>query len=170
MLCPQCQQGVQTEELDAGACPYCGFPCRELDRRVNQVQLILAALFLSTLAFGIVVLLLEMWVDWQPTGLGDHEFIVGMALMGASVGIIAASIRFERRLQEQESIDTYSHMVRILGLIAEIPAIFGLVMYLLTGNLPWMVVFLLVCWIMLIRLGTRLPVILHGITDCLRTE
>lgn len=170
MLCPQCQQGVQTEELEEGKCPYCHFPCAELHRRVNYVQIILAALFGSTLIYGVVVVLLELRYDYRAPGLGDSEFIVGMALMGATAGLLAASLLFERRAQDVATLGTYTRMIILLGVIAEAPAIFGLVMYLLSGSLQWMVLFLVVCWAMIIRLGLRLPTILHGMADCLRTD
>lgn len=170
MLCPQCQQGVQNLELAAGACPYCGFPCEEFQRRVNLIQAILAALFGSTLIYGIVVAVLELYVGYNAPGLGDNEFILGMALMGLSAGIVAASIMFERRTRGAETLEIYQQTIIILGAIAEAPAVFGLVMYLVAGSLPWMVLFLLVSWALLIRLGLKLPVILRGVTDCLRTQ
>lgn len=168
MLCPQCQQGVQTEELAAGACPYCGFPCGEFNRRVSQIQLILGALFASTLIYGIIVAVLELVVGYEAPGLGDKEFIFGMALMGASVGILGASIMFERRTSGRKTLAVYRQTVLILGAIAEAPAIFGLLMYLLAGSLQWMVLFLVVSWALMIRLGMKLPEVLRGMTECLR--
>ncbi len=170
MLCPQCQQGVQDAELDAGACPYCGFPCEELSRRLNQVQAILAVLFGSTLVYGVLVAVLELYVGYQAPGVGENEFILGMALIGLTAGLVAASVMFERRTADTETLATHRQTMVILSVIAEAPAIFGLAMYLLTGSLPWMVVFLAISWALLIRLGTQLPRILRGMTDCLRTE
>jgi hypothetical protein len=170
MLCPQCQQGVQKRELAAGACPYCGFPCEDFSRRVTHIQAILAALFGSTLIYGIIVAVLELYTGYEPPGLGDTEFILGMALMGLTAGVVAASIMFERRTRGAETLATWQQMTIILGAIAEAPAVFGLVMYLLTGSLPWMVLFLAVSWALMIRLGLQLPRILRGMTDCLRTE
>ena len=170
MLCPQCQQGVQTEELEAGRCPYCGFPCAELHRQVNYVQLILAVLFGTTLLYGILVVVLELVYDYRAPGLGDHEFTLGMALLGATAGVFIASVMFERRATEPGKLGRYTRIFLVLGAVAELPAFFGLVMYLLTGSLQWMVLFLLICWALLIRLGLRLPQLLQGITDCLRTE
>jgi len=170
MLCPQCQQGVQNEELRRGACPYCGFACEEFQGRVNQIQLILGALFVSTLIYGIIVAVMELYVGYEAPGLGNAEFILGMALMGASGGILGASILFERRARGAETIDTYQQTVLILGAIAEAPAVFGLLMYLLAGSLQWMVLFLVVSWALMIRLGMKLPIILRGMTECLRTQ
>ncbi|NLO06608.1 MAG: hypothetical protein GX131_12350 [candidate division WS1 bacterium] len=170
MLCPQCQQGVQNEELAAGACPWCGFPCDEFHRRVSLIQLVLGALFASTLIYGVIVAVLELTVRYQPPGLGDAEFVLGMALMGATAGLAVASIMFDRRARGRETIETHQRMVIILGAIAEAPAIFGLVMYLLAGSLQWMVLFLLVSWALMIRLGTRLPHVLRGMRDCLRAQ
>lgn len=170
MLCPQCQQGVQTRELDEGRCPYCRFPCAELHRRVNHVQMILGAIFISTLVYGVVVVMLELWRGYEAPGLGEAETVIGMALIGASAGLLMASILFERRVGDDASLDNYSQMLVILGAIAEVPAVFGLLMYLLAGSIQWMVIFLVLCWAMLIRLGLRLPKILHGMTDCLRTD
>lgn len=170
MLCPQCQQGVQSSELRAGACPYCGFPCEDFNAAVRQIQLVLAALFGSTLIYGIIVAVLELYVGYEPPGLGENEFILGMALAGMSAGIIAASIMFERRTEGAKTLRTWQQTILVLGAIAEAPSVFGIVMYLLTGSLQWMVLFLALSWALLIRLGMKLPVILRGMTDCLRTE
>ncbi len=170
MLCPQCQQGVQDDEFRAGMCPYCGFPCEEFQGRVNQIQLILGVLFGSTLIYGILVAVMELYMGYQAPGLGGNEFTLGMALIGASGGIFGASMLFERRTRGAETLDTYQQSVIVLGAIAEAPAVFGLVMYLLAGSLQWMVLFLLISWALMIRLGLKLPEILRGMTDCLRTE
>ncbi|MFW5866833.1 MAG: hypothetical protein ACOCX2_03390 [Armatimonadota bacterium] len=170
MLCPQCQQGVQNEELAAGACPYCGFECAQFEAAVRKIQMVLAALFGSTLIYGVIVAVLELYVGYEASGLGANELILGMALVGMSAGIVAASVMFERRVRGAETLATWEQTVLILGAIAEAPAVFGLVMYLLTGSLPWMVLFLALSWALLIRLGLKLPRILRGMTDCLRTE
>ncbi len=170
MLCPQCRQPVQEEELTNGECPYCGFPCEEFSRRLTVVQVILAALFLSTLVLGVVVAFLELQVGYHAPGLGTSEFVLGMALMGASVGILFASLRFEARARDAETLQTYKRMIIILAGIAEMPAVFGLVMYMLAGSLQWMVMFLLVSWALMIRLGLRLPDILRGMVNCLSTR
>ncbi|MEA3402733.1 MAG: hypothetical protein U9R79_15950 [Armatimonadota bacterium] len=170
MLCPQCHQGVQQQELEDGKCPYCGFPCHEFSRRVTQIQIILGAIFASTLVYGILVAVLELYTGYRGPGLGDSELVLGMALIGASAGIFAASAMFERRALELETTVSYVRIAIVLGAIAEVPAVFGLVMYLLTGSLPWLVLFLAASWALFIRLGLRLPVILRGIADCLRTE
>lgn len=168
MLCPQCQQGAQ--QLSDGKCPWCGFPCDEFNARVNQIQLILGAIFASTLIYGVVVAVLELVAGYEAAGLGNAEIIVGMAMMGASVGIVAASIMFERRALASGTLDDYTRTALLLGVMAEVPAVFGLVMYLLAGSLPWIVGFLAVSWVLFIRLGLRLPQVLRGITDCLRTQ
>lgn len=170
MLCPQCQQGVQNDELAAGACPYCGFACAQFQRAVRQIQLVLGALFISTLIYGIIVAVMELYTGYEAPGLGDAEFILGMALMGASGGLLGASMLFERRVRGAETLQRYQQTVLILGAIAEAPAVFGLLMYLLAGSLQWMVLFLIVSWALMIRLGLKLPVILRGMTECLRTE
>ncbi len=167
MRCPQCRQEVQ--ELRGEACPYCGFPCAEFDRRVRVIQVILFALFMSTLLYGVLVAILEMVVRYRPAGLGEVEHVVGGAMLGAAAGVFLASLAFERRALEAATLDSYAHTVIILAAIAELPAVFGLVMYLLAGSLPWMVVFLAASWVLFLRLGTRLPLVLRGITDCLRT-
>jgi len=170
MLCPQCQQGVQRDELAAGACPYCGFACEQFQRAVRQIQLILGALFFSTLIYGIIVAVMELYAGYEAPGLADAEFILGMALMGASGGLLGASMLFERRTQGAETMRRYQQTILILGAIAEAPAVFGLLMYLLAGSLQWMVVFLLISWALMIRLGLKLPIILRGMTECLRTQ
>ena len=169
MLCPQCQQGVQTRELRGGACPYCGFPCEELDRRVSHIQVILAALFASTLIYGIIVAVLELYVGYEAPNAGRSDVVFGTALMGAAAGIFVASLVFERRTRAAMTIERWQQTMIILGAIAEMPAIFGLLMYLLFGSLQWMVIFLGVSWVLMIRLGMKLPAALRGIAECLRT-
>ena len=166
MLCPQCQQGVP--ELRGEACPYCGFPCAEFDRRVRVIQIMLFALFASTLIYGGLVAFLELATRYQPLGLGESEPIVGTAFLIVAAVAFLASLAFERNALEHGTLDSYARTVIILAAIAELPAMFGLVMYLLAGSLPWMVVFLAASWVLFLRLGTRLPWILRGITDCLR--
>ncbi len=169
MLCPQCQQGVRQDELAAGKCPYCGFPCAEFNARVRAIQVILFALFASTLVYGVLVAIMELVVGYRPPGIGDGEPVLGMALMGASAGVFVASLVFERRAAGLATLATCTRMMLVLAAMAELPAVFGLVMYLVAGSLPWMVGFLAVSWALFVRLGLRLPVILRGITDCLRT-
>lgn len=170
MLCPQCQQGVQVTELRGGVCPYCGFPCAELERRVRVIQVLLGAFFVSTLAYGAVAAVLELVVGYRAPGLGGaSEQTLGIALLGASAGVFVVSLQLEQRALAAPTLLGYQRLVVLLAAMAEVPALCGIVMYLLAGSLPWMVAFLAVSWALLIRLGLHLPRILHGITDCLRT-
>lgn len=169
MLCPQCQQGVQARELRGGVCPYCGFPCAELERRVRVIQVLLSAFFLSTLIYGAVAAFLELVVGYQAPGLGGlSEQTLGIVLLGASAGVLVLSLQLEQRALATPSLEGYVRLAVLLAAMAEVPALFGFAMYLLAGSLPWMVGFLAISWALLIRLGLHLPRILHGITDCLR--
>jgi len=170
MLCPQCQQGVRSHELRGGVCPYCGFPCEELERRVRTIQVLLSAFFASTLIYGALAAFLELVAGYRAPGLGGlSEQTLGIALLGASAAVFVGSLWLEGRALQTPSLEGYQRLVLLLAAMAEIPAICGLMMYLLAGSLPWMVAFLAVSWALLIRLGLHLPRILHGITDCLRT-
>ncbi len=166
MLCPQCRQEVH--EFRGGACPYCGFPCVEFDRRVRVIQVILFALFASTLLYGGLVAILELVVRYRAPDLGEVEQIAGTGLLLIAAVAFMVSLAFERSALTHGTLESYTRAVVILAAIAELPAVFGLVMYLLAGSLPWMVAFLAASWVLFIRLGTRLPGVLRGITDCLR--
>ncbi len=167
MRCPQCQQEVR--ELREGACPYCGFPCGEFHRRVTQIQVILFALFASTLLYGIIAAILELVVGYRAPGPATMEPMLGGVLTGVTAAMFVVSLAFERRALEKATLDSYTRTVVILGAMAEVPAVLGLVMFLVIGSLPWMVAFLAVSWALFIRLGLKLPHILRGITECLRT-
>lgn len=169
MLCPQCQQGVQGAELRDGACPYCGFPCATLERRVRVIQVMISAFFASTLVYGALAGFLELVVGYQAPGVaGLSEGTLGLILLGSSVAILLVSVNLEGRALRADSVPGYVRTVMLLAAMAEIPAICGIVMYLVTGSLPWMVGFLAASWALLIRLGLHLPRILQGMADCLR--
>lgn len=170
MLCPQCQQGVQVTELKGGVCPYCGFPCAELERRVRAIQVLLGAFLVSTLAYGGVAAFLELVRGPLATDAARCSGqTLGIALLGGTIGVFLVGLSRERRALARASLEGYQHLVLVLTATAEVPAICGLMMYLLAGSLPGMVAFLAVSWALLIRLGLHLPRILHGITECLRT-
>lgn len=167
MRCPQCQQEVG--ELRGEACPYCGFLCGEFHRRVTQIQVVLFALFASTLLYGSIAAVLELVADYQAPVPVTMEPTLGTALAGVTAAVFVISLVFEGRGLEQATLDAYTRTVIILGAMAEVPAILGLVMFLVIGSLPWMVGFMAVSWALFIRLGLKLPQILRGITECLRT-
>ncbi|MGD9498442.1 MAG: hypothetical protein AB7Y46_19265 [Armatimonadota bacterium] len=156
-------------ELRAGACPYCGFPCGEFSHRLRTIQVILFAFFASTLVYGLVVAVLELARGYAPPLAGPAPAALGGTLLGASLGVFIASLLFERRAAEVGTVTSHTQRVIILAAMAEVPAVFGLVMYLLTGSLQWLVAFLALSWLLFVRLGLQLARILRGIAQSLRT-
>ena len=167
MLCPQCQQGAQ--DLAGDACPHCGFPCAEFTRRVRHVQVVLTAIFACTLVFAAIVAFLELYTDYRPAASARHTQLMAWMLVGVVVVEFVVALFLERRYLQQHTLDAYARAITVLGALAQAPAIFGLLLYLLSGSIQWMVIFLAISWAEFLWLGSRLPRILRGITDCLRT-
>ena len=165
MICPRCQQGVQ--QLSDGLCPYCQYPCGEFHRKVTAVQMVLGAIFASTLVYGAVVAILELAVEYTPPGDGLPEHVLGTALLVASVMPALVLWRLAAGSLSAGDPDQMQRGLIMMAAGAETPAVCGLVAYLVAGSLMWFVILLGVSWLLFLRLGMSLPEYLNTMRDAI---
>lgn len=165
MICPRCQQAV--EHLSEGLCPYCKYPCAQFHRKVTTVQVVLGAIFASTLVYGAVVAILELAVDYRPPGTGVSEHLLGVALLVLSgTPVTLVWVVASRRAGSGDPDQMQTGLI-MMAAAAETPAVCGLVAYLVVGSLMWFVIMLGVSWLLFLRLGMSLPEYLNTIKDAI---
>ena len=169
MTCPQCAQQFE-QPGEQGQCPFCGYPCAEYQRRITQMQVVLAAIFLSTLIYAGLAAALELTGALRPLMPSVPQTPLAAALLGVAVGLVIVSGFVERTVLATATADAVQRAALILAAVAEAPAVFGLVIFLLTGSLVWMAAFIGVSWLLFLRLGLRLPVYLHRISEYLKPK
>ena len=163
MICPRCQQGVQ--ELSDGLCPYCGYPCEQFHRKVTAVQVILAAIFASTFAYGIIVGVLELAVDYTPPAADLPEHVLGGALLAASIMPVLVLWRLAEGMAADGDPEQMLRSLILMAAAAETPAVSGLAAYLIAGSLIWFAILLGASWALFLRLGMGLPEYLNRLRD-----
>ena len=99
---------------------------------------------------------------WRRT---SPTTIFGATLLLLSYVLFIASLRFERAALARQDPPSLRQAVIVLAAMAEVPAIWGLLMYLLFGSIQWLVVGMVISWALFFRLGVRLPVYLHHISQ-----
>ena len=169
MICPRCQQ--QAEELtDEGRCPYCRYPVADYHRQITMVQIVLGAIFGSTLIYGVVVAVLELAVGYRPTGAGEPSNIFVGGLLVALLGVVVFFRRAEARALSASEPPAMRSALVVAAALAEAPAIYGLLMYLLFGSIMWFAIFVGASWLLFLRLGMSLPQYLNTLRDALGRE
>ena len=168
MTCPGCAQQFE-QPGEQGQCPYCGYPCAAYQRYVTITQVIVGVVFASTLVYGGLVAFLELVVQYRPVSYPTSERIFGGALLLLSFVLLIVSLRFERAGLAKGDAPSLQRGVTMLAALAEVPAMWGLLIYLLFGSMQWLVVGMAISWALFFRLGVRLPVYLHRISQELRT-
>ena len=169
MKCPRCQQHMERMP-ESGICPYCSYPCAEYHRRITVIQVVVGALFLSTLLYGGLAGFLELIGGFQPMAPDLPETVLAVTLLAVTVAALMASGFMERAALAESSPAAVLQAALVLGAAAEVPAMAGLVMCLLTGSLAWMAAFIGASWALFLRLGLRLPLYLQRISEHLGPE
>ncbi len=167
MTCPGCGQQFE-QPGEQGECPFCGYPCAEYQRHVTMIQIIVGAVFASTLVYGGMVAFLELVVQYRPAYDPASDKIFGAALLLLSLVLLIVSLRFEQGALAKQDPPSLRQAVILVAALAEVPAIWGLLMYLLFGSIQWLVVGMTLSWALFFRLGTRLPLYLHRISQHLK--
>lgn len=169
MICPRCQQ--QAEGLaDEGRCPYCQYPLADYHRQITMVQVVLGVLFSSTLAYGVVVAVMELVVEYTPPAGDISANVLGGALIAASLMPVALLRNAARRKTESGDSAAMKRGLMMMAAAAEAPAVSGLAVYFVTGSLMWFAILLGVSWLLFLRLGMDLPQYLNTIRDTLGRE
>ena len=165
MICPSCQQRVDPKAGE-GTCPYCRYPCREFHLQVTLTQTIIWAIFGTTLIYGALVAVLELAVGYRAGGATPNNVFIG-GLLVASLGIVIFFKRAQAKAVSAAEPSAMRHALTVAAALAEAPAIYGLLMYLLSGSIMWFTIFLGVSWLLFLDLGLRLPEYLNRMKDAI---
>ncbi len=107
-------------------------------------------------------------VQYRPAYDPASDKIFGAALLLLSLVLLIVSLRFEQGALAKQDPPSLRQAVILVAALAEVPAIWGLLMYLLFGSIQWLVVGMTLSWALFFRLGTRLPLYLHRISQHLK--
>ncbi len=163
MICPRCQQSVM--QLSEGLCPYCGYPYAEFRRRIVVVQALVGAIFASTLIYGAVVAVLELAAHYRPHLAGVPEHLLGAVLLLAAVGPVLVLWKVGGELLASGGVQQAQRGLVLMAAGSELPAVNGLLAYLLSGSVMWFALLLGVSWLCFLRLGLALPAYLSSLRD-----
>ena len=96
MTCPGCGQEFE-QPREEGQCPFCGYPCADYQRYVTMTQIIVGAVFASTLVYGGLVAFLELVVHYRPASYDPASVnMFGVSLLLVSLVLLIVSLRLER--------------------------------------------------------------------------
>ncbi len=163
MICPRCQQGVQN--LREGRCPYCQYACAEFHRKVTSVQVVLGAIFASTLIYGALVMIFELAVDYTPPGSVISTNVLGAVLLGTSVTAALVLWKLAGGMNDDSDPDRMQRGLIMMAAASEMPAVCGVASYLITGSLMWFAILLGASWMLFMRLGMSLPAYLNRMKE-----
>ena len=166
MICPSCQQRVDPKAGE-GTCPYCRYPCREFHLQVTLTQTIIWAIFALTLVYGALVAVLELAVGYRPAGGTAASNLFGGLLLVPLLGIVIFFKRAQAKAVSASEPSAMRSALTVAAALAEAPAIYGLLMYLLSGSIMWFTIFLGVSWLLFLDLGLRLPEYLNRMKDAI---
>ena len=169
MICPRCQQ--QAEKLaDEGRCPYCRYPVADYQRQITTVQVILGAIFTSTLVYGVLVAVMELVVEYTPPAGDISANVLGGALLVASLIPLVLLRKLAGQKTESGDSTAMKRGLMMKAAAAEAPAVCGLAVYFVTGSVMWFAILLGASWLLFLRLGMDLPRYLNTIKDALGRE
>ncbi len=137
MNCPAC--GQANNAPGTSDCPLCGFPVGKVNRRVFPIYIVTGAVFFSTLIYAGLVYILSTSGTVQPTPVGDVVFYMLLAM----VVPVAVTMMLVKN-------------IIIKAALAEVPAVYGIVAYFLTGEVANFVIFLGASWVLFIWLSTQI--------------
>ena len=154
--CPAC--GVTLTAPPEGNCPTCDFPLQQLRAQVLALYMLLGAMFLSTLAYALLTIVMERatHTGWTPAHF--YQSIALVALLGP-VGLALA------RLQAPPTGDPAAARGRLVleSALAEVPAIVGLLGFFLTGERSVFVMLLGLSWLCFLYVAYQVPPVVRAI-------
>jgi hypothetical protein len=153
MNCPGC--GAPLAGADPTApCPACGFPVGMLKMTLMRLYVVTGAMFISVLMYALVVALL------RPEGAAQMDGDLVQAAPWVALGVAALLFVIMLRWAEpppELDPQAASRQVVIQAALAEVPAVLGLVAYLLTGRTQDFVLPLVGSVLLFATLATRVP-------------
>jgi len=131
----------------------CGFCVRAAQRSVLRLYIVLVAVSLATVIYGVIVFVMEQIGPPQATG-PTFIIYVFLAVAGAigavAIGGVAPLVR-----KQPGSAAVFRSLI-IQTALAESIAIMGLVLYFVLGSVQWFTIFLGISWVVFTIIGIRL--------------
>ena len=155
MDCPKCHQPSQPTGPE-GRCPLCGFGLQRVQRYLLTLYLLTSAFTGSVLVYGGLVFLLEQQGYKAPSAalpavLPYTFLVVGVLLVGVAVQ------RLGREVPRATSVARLQTLTIVRLALVEAVAIFGLVLYMLSGSLQWVATFIGLSLVALLLLAAQMP-------------
>jgi len=138
MRCPACSQVIQPDRT--GKCPLCGFPARELNRKVTTIYATTSAIFFSTLVYALLVYLMRTAHTAQPTPVANTMFWLAIGLSVAD-GVAMLVV----------------NNITVKAALCEVPAILGLCVFFLSGEVAEFVALLGISVALFVLLAAKIP-------------
>jgi len=138
MRCASCKQEINP--APDGACPLCGFPAQQVNRKVTTIYITNSAIFFSTLVYAVLVYLMSTARTAQPTPVANTMFwlAVGLSVAGGVAMLVVNNITVKAAL-------------------CELPAILGLCVFFLSGEVTKFVALLGISVALFVVLATHTP-------------
>ncbi len=134
MRCPSCNQDINT--TPDGECPLCSFPVGEVNRKVTTIYVITSAIFFSTLIYALIVYLLSTTQTIQPTPAANTIFWLAIVISVVS-GVAMLVV----------------NNIIVKAALCEAPAILGLCVFFMSGDIAKFVALLGISLVMFMILA-----------------
>ncbi len=149
--CPKCKQPTTTDT--AGNCILCGFCVQKAQQMTFRLYVIIAAVSVATVIYGVIVLVMEQ--VRPPTGGGPENIVYCCIGLAAIIGLFAI-FGVAPLLRDKPGSSVVFTTLLLQAALAESIAIMGLVLYFVLGSIKWFVIFLAVSWVVFTIIGIKL--------------
>jgi len=149
--CPKCNQSTTTDE--AGDCILCGFCVQKTQRMTLRLYIVLVAVSLATVIYGVIVFAMEQAAPPKPVG---PKFLIYVFLvLAAGIGVFAI-VGVAPLLRNRPGSASVFRSLVVQAALAESIAIMGLVLYFVLSSVQWFAIFLAISWVVFTIIGTKL--------------
>lgn len=168
MDCPKCHQPSMPTG-PTGQCPLCGFELLRVQQQIMRLYVLSSAIAGSVIVYGLAVFLLEQQgyrpaLAALPTALPYGLLVLGVLVVGVAVQ------RLGREVVRATTVLRLRTLTIVRLTLAEAVAIFGLVLYLLSGSLQWFATFVGLSFLAFMLLAAQMPAVVRRMGELLVAE
>ncbi len=118
-----------------------------------RLYIVLVAVSLATVIYGVIVFVMEQVAPPQPVG---PKFLIYLFLaLAAAIGLVAVVGVAPLVRNRRGSASVFRSLV-LQAALAESIAIMGLVLYFMLGSVQWFTIFLAISWVVFTIIGIKL--------------
>ncbi len=149
--CPKCHQ--PTAMTDEGNCMLCGFNVRYVQRMTLRLYIVVTAVSLATLIYGVIVFAVEQIAppDVTDPGIIPYVLLIASLVLGAM-----AVFGVKPMLRKRTGSMVVFRQLLLQAVFAESIAIMGLLLYFIAGSIQWFTIFLGISWLVFTVIGLKL--------------